>query len=169
VIVAANHQAGVDPLLLQSCTSRVISFIVAREHYRVPFFGWVMRQADCIPVNRENPGKEFLESALKLLQGGGCLGMFPQGTFSPPGQPPLPPRPGLAALALRTGTSVIPAHISGVNYSPRAFGALLLRHDARVRFGRSIDMKDYAGRERDPQAADELTERIMREIHALGG
>ena len=87
VILAANHTAGIDPLLiLATCPQRMVGFVVERRYYHWPIANWFMRQVDCIPVNRDNPGKSFFAACIRHLRRGGCLGIFPPGTFESPDQ-----------------------------------------------------------------------------------
>ncbi|MFO0839902.1 MAG: MFS transporter [Phycisphaerae bacterium] len=169
VIVAANHTTGIDPILLLAASPyRLMSFIVAQEHYRTRFAGYFMRLVDCIPVNRTSPGKSVFSSALRILKDGGCLAIFPQGTFEAPDADPLGPKAGIGLIALRSGATVIPAHISGTRYSEGAFGAFLTRHQARVVFGKPIDLSAFSAADRDRAAMDAASALIMQRIRELG-
>lgn len=168
VIIASNHTCGFDPILIQACCPyRLISYLVAREYYERPLAGWFMRLCRCIPIDRQRPTKSFLSQSLRLLREGGCLCIFPQGTFEVPGQPPLPPRPGAGLLALRTGAAVIPCCITGTRYFDSPFRSYLARHEARVRFGKPVDLSDLILRARDPDAPQQATQRIMQAIERL--
>ncbi len=169
VILAANHVSGVDPMvILGTCTHRIVSFVVAREHYQRPLAGHIMRLAHCIPINRDNPGKSFLAACLRLLHDGGCLGIFPQGTYVPPGQPQPEARSGVGVLALRTGATVIPCHITGGRYTESPFAAFFRRHDMRIRYGRPVDLSAFRGLQRDPHAPQQIADLVMQRIRDLG-
>ena len=168
VIVAANHTAGVDPLvILGTCNHRIVSFIVEQKYYDSPIAGWFMRQDGCIPVNRENPAKSFLANSLRKLKEGGCLGIFPQGTYVGPQQEQPGPKSGVGMLAVRTGATVIPCHIGGTRYDYSPFLSLFHRHNVQVRYGKPIDLSAFRGRERDKETPQLVSELIMREIRAL--
>ena len=153
VIVAANHTAGVDPLLMQATSPfRVLAFLVAEEYYHRRIAGWFMKKAECIPIDRKYPGKSFLTGCLRTLKHGGCLGIFPQGTWAEPGQEEPGAKSGVGLLALRTGATVIPCHISGTRYFDSPFAALFVRHNVRIRYGKAVDLSAFAGREEGPPA-----------------
>jgi 1-acyl-sn-glycerol-3-phosphate acyltransferase len=167
VILAANHTAGIDPLLIfATCTHRTISFLVATEYCR-GLAGWFGRLVGCIPVDRERPGKDSIAACLRLLEGGGCLGIFPQGTFEAPDREPLDAKGGVGLLALRTGATVIPCHISGTQYSDHVFGSFLNRHRVCVRYGPPVELAALRGPERPPDAAQQASDAVMQAIRAL--
>lgn len=169
VILAANHTAGVDPLvIIGTCTHRVVSFVVEQEYYRPPVAQWFMRLAQCIPVDRRNPTKSFLSGALRRLREGGCLGIFPQGTYVEPEAEQPGAKAGVGMLALRTGATIIPCHISGTRYDYNPFRSLFRRHRVRIRYGQPVDLSRFRGRERDPDTPQEAADTIMQAIVALG-
>ncbi|MBI5866350.1 MAG: MFS transporter [Planctomycetes bacterium] len=168
-LLAANHTTGIDPIMIIGTSPlRLPAFLVAREYYAKPFVKFFCTMNHCIPINRDNPGKSFLTGALRLLEAGHVLGIFPQGRFQIPGQPESDALAGIGAIALRTGVPVIPVHISGTQYRDDPFASFLVRHNVRIRYGRQIDLSRFKGRERDKEAAREATELIMQHIRALG-
>jgi len=168
VILAANHTAGVDPIVIQgTCLHRVVSFVVAREYYEKPIAGRVMRMVDCIPIDRERPGKSFLAGCLKLLKSGGCLGIFPQGTFVDPRETQPDARYGVGVLALHTHAVVVPCHISGTRFHSNPFAAFFLRHRVRVKYGPPVDLSEFVGKERERDSAQRASELIMAAINEL--
>lgn len=168
-LIAANHTTGIDPIMIvATCPLRLPSFLVAREYYRRPLAKFFCDMNSCIPINRENPGKSFLSGAMRLIERGGVLGIFPQGRFQVPGETENEPLAGAGAIALRTGVPVIPVHISGTKYRDNPFASFFVRHNVRVRYGPPIDLSQFKGRERDKDAAREVSALIMRRIQELG-
>ncbi len=169
VIVAANHNSGIDPLvLIATSPHRLIGFLVEKDYYDLWLPRFFMRMADCVPIKRDRPLKDFFAGCLRQLNSGGALGVFPWGTIPAPGEPDPPAKEGLAAIALRTGAPIIPCHISGARYHVNPLVSLFQRHQVRVRWGRAIDLSAYVGRERDRDALREVTELVMRRIRELG-
>ena len=168
VIVAANHTAGVDPMLILATSPyRLVSFIVAQEYYHTPIAGYFMRMGHSIPINRASPSKSFLSSCLKHLKAGGCLGIFPQGTFERPGEDDVEAKTGVGVFALRTGATVVPCHISGTRYFENPFLAYFVRHRTRIRYGKPVDLSAYQGREKDRAVQQEVSELVMARIREL--
>jgi len=168
VIVAANHASGVDPLvILGTYTHRLVNFIVERRYYRSPVVGWFIRLGGSIPVARENPGKSSIADALARLSAGDCLGIFPEGGYVAPAAGAPEAKAGVGWLALHSGATVIPCHISGTRFVDNPLSTLFRRHHARVRYGPPVDLSALRGLERDKDAPQRATEQIMGAIRAL--
>lgn len=168
VIVAANHTSGFDgPAIVTACRHRMIGFVVDRKYYRAPIANWFMRLGECIDVDRENPTRSFYRHALERLNAGGCIGIFPEGTYVAPDEEQPVAREGVARLALRTGATVIPCHISGTHYDYNPFRALLRRHKVRIRFGQPVDLGGLRNQPHDRTVHRTATDRIMNAILAL--
>ena len=167
VIVTANHGCSADPLLLISCAPyRPPSFMVAREYSNLPIARFFTNLIGCIPVNRTGQDTAATKQALRRLKAGNAMGIFIEGRLVAPGEV-AEPRDGVALLALRSGAAVIPAHISGTNYSPSVAKGLLGRHRARVRFGPPVDLDDLRDAEDRRAALKTATARIYAAIQAL--
>ncbi len=168
VIVAANHGAGIDPLIIVTTSPyRPPGYLVEKKYYETPIAKYFMDMIGCIPVDRENPGRSFFTNCMKRLKEGGVVGIFPQGTFEEPGKPRPPAKAGIGTLALRSGATVIPVHIGGTRYYNNPFASLFSRHHVRITWGAPVDLSSFAGRERDPDAPQQVADRIMDAVYAL--
>lgn len=167
VIIAANHRSTPDPLLIiSSVPHRMVSFLVAAEYTKWPVFGYFTREGQTIPVTRSGQDTAALKQSMRHLKDGKVLGIFIEGGIIPPNERP-EPRDGVSMLALRTGATVIPAHISGVTYRDSVVKSLLTRHKARVRYGKPVDLSDLLADPGNRENVHEATRRIYAAIHAL--
>lgn len=178
VIVAANHVSTLDPFLLTATSpNRYVSFMIAREFAEIPLFGRLVRMVECVPVNRTGSDIASIKAALRHLDEGRCLGIFPEGRIRRPGES-LKVREGVGMLALRSGATVVPAFISGTKqpfYSRRSkffdwisvIMPFLLRHHARVHYGPPVDLSRWHDRVKDREAHREAAEYILTRIEAL--
>lgn len=177
VIVAANHVCTLDPFLLTATSpNRYVSFMIAREFARLPLFRHLVEMVECVPVNRTGSDVTSVKAALRHLEQGRCLGIFPQGRIQFPDEA-IEVREGVGMLALRSGATIVPAYISGVTQRPfpgKKYGdfmsliaPLVRRHHAEVRYGPPIDLSAWKGREKDREAYREVAEHIMEQINAL--
>jgi len=173
-IVACNHVSYLDALAVAWAvfkSGRRARFLTKRELFKYPLVGWIISTARQIPVKRgTREAPESLEHAERALAEGEVVVVFPEGTTTTaPDLAPLKPRNGVARLTLATGVPVIPAatwggqwfwtkHL-GVSPSPGK--------EIWLRFGSPLSFKEYEGRERDPEAWQEVSEKVMDEIAVL--
>jgi len=113
VILVGNHRAGVDPLLVQASVNRPLSFMMAREYYEAMWYArWFFDACGAIPVNPGGANRHSLATAIKAVQAGNALCLFPEGAANPdiPLQRVLP---GAVLIAMETGAPIIPFRITG--------------------------------------------------------
>lgn len=173
-LVASNHLSYFDPLAVAYAihrNGRRPRFLAKSGLFKVPLVGWVLRTARQIPVERgTRSAPQSLEAAEKALAGGEVLVVFPEGTTTTtPDLAPLKPKTGIARLALKTGLPVLPvATWGGQWFWTKHLGVKPAPgKDVWVRFGPPLEFKEYAGREEDRTAWQEVSEKIMEEIAVL--
>jgi len=166
VIIVANHNSTIDPLILTgSSPHRWPAYLMAVE-YRNPLYNGVLDRLKCIPVRRDGKDTSAAKAAIRYLRGGGLLAIFPEGGIPLPGET-REPKHGVAALALISGATVVPAHISGTQYSKFLYRPFFRRHNARVKFGEPIDLSKYRNGKRSREVLEEVANLIMDRIHIL--
>ncbi len=143
-LLIANHTCGIDHMILQSGCRRVLGFMIAREYYEWDKIHWFCKLAGCIPVNRDGRDIYATRSALRALQEGRVVPLFPEGKITPSSGHELGEiRWGAAYLAVRAGVPVIPAYITGTPPTNQIGESLKSRSRAFVRFGQPIDLSDF--------------------------
>lgn len=177
VIVVANHASNADPVLiggfLNPRLGRPMNWLGKREVFEVPILSWLARRAGVHPVERGAADVEAFRSAMRILEAGHILAVFPEGTRSPDGRLQVA-KDGVTVLASRSGATVVPI---GVGDSDRLWpkGRRLPRFTASVTvtIGEPFRL-DAALAAADPDAARDRrrakeagTELIMRRIAAL--
>jgi 1-acyl-sn-glycerol-3-phosphate acyltransferase len=164
-LVAANHHNYLDGVVLGAALPRPIAFLVMPRVWRAtPLHPWLHRRIGSIPLRLEGADVGALRGALRALEDGRVVGIFPEGPFSVRGQLERG-RPGVALLAARAGVPVVPAGIRGTyqalvgrrGYVPR-------RYPLAVRFG---PPRHFGAEGRDRSARSRITQRIMDDIAAL--
>jgi len=81
-----------------------------KEHFDGAIRRLVFKQVGVIPVDRESGALEGMKNAVEVLNGGGAIGIFPEGTRSRDGVMG-DGRTGVARLAAATGAAVVPVAI----------------------------------------------------------
>ncbi len=112
LIVAANHINLADPPLLCASIPRRIVFMIKQELYYSPRGGPFVRAFGSFPIHRGKLDREALHQAVRVLEQGLALGMFPEGTRSPNAQLQQAYL-GTALIALRSGAPILPVGING--------------------------------------------------------
>ena len=114
VIVVSNHLSDLDPLVVGAALRRRVAFMAKHELFKVPGVGWWVAACGAFPVRRGAPDRQALRTALGILQRGGVLVMFPEGTRGRD-RTLREPEPGAALLARRTGAPLLPLAVLGTD------------------------------------------------------
>lgn len=168
-VIVCNHSSGVDPLVIQLCTDRVVHWMVAREYYQMPVMRYAFRSVAAIPVNRGGIDTAATKLAIRLAQQGGLVGLFPEGRVNVTENLLLPGRPGAALIALKARVKVVPCYVFGVPYDGTALGSLRMTGRARVIVGKPLDLSDYFERDGEKSVLEDLTRVFLKEIASLAG
>ncbi len=147
-ILIANHTCGIDHLILQAGCQRILGFIIAREYYEWSLIHWFTRRVGCIPVNRDGRDLQAIRTALRRLESGRVLPIFPEGRITPSSGRELGPiLPGAAYLAVRSGVPVIPAYIRGTPETNMIGKSLITPSHSVVIFGEPVDLSGFEPRQ----------------------
>ena len=112
-IIVANHSSLLDPVILGVSVRPKVIFVAAAYLFKIGWLGYLLRKANSIPVQGENDISS-LKRALKILQAGGVLGIFPEGGVDRQ-KNNLPIKAGAAFLATRVGVPIVPIKIKGAD------------------------------------------------------
>jgi 1-acyl-sn-glycerol-3-phosphate acyltransferase len=112
VLLVANHASVLDPPLIGGMTPRPVSFLAKAELFRVPLFGGFIRRLNARPVRREGSDPAALRTALRLLEEGRALLVFPEGTRGDDAHL-RPAKPGAGMLAVLSQAPVVPVYVRG--------------------------------------------------------
>lgn len=117
IIVCGNHIHTHDQFNVMIVTRRVIHYM-AKEEYFEGKYAWFFKLVRCIKVDRKNHDDNAKEIALHILNKGGAVGLFPEGTRNKTKGTPdevdlLPFKFGAVSLASKTGAYIVPFGVSG--------------------------------------------------------
>lgn len=172
LIMAANHASSADPVLigafLNQILGRPLNWLGKRELVEYPLTGWAFRRAGIHPVDRDSADLEAFRAAMRILEAGHVLAVFPEGTRSRDGALQ-EVREGVGMLALRSGATVLPVAVIDSDLMwPR--GRLLPRFGKRVtvRYGKPFVVTEELERSAPAQKRDRraMTEAATRLIMA---
>jgi 1-acyl-sn-glycerol-3-phosphate acyltransferase len=142
VIVAPNHKNFLDPFFIGIVARRHVRFMAKVELFKGPL-AWLFLRLGAFPIRRGESDTEALDTAAAILQAGGLVVVFPEGTrVEEPGALGVP-RHGAGRLAIETGVPIIPAAITGTSHLWR--GALPKLRRVQVAFLPAIEPAAPAG------------------------
>ncbi|MDP7619184.1 MAG: lysophospholipid acyltransferase family protein [Dehalococcoidia bacterium] len=166
LLVVSNHIHALDPPLINaSIPRRQVLFLAKRELVERPsrWQRWCILHYGLIPLNRARLDRRAMAKAIELLESGGTVGLFPEGTRSRTGvlQQPLA---GAAYLALASeGTQVLPVAVHGIAGLKLGLRALVKRPRVTIRIGKPfalLQAESAKDRETLRQAGITMMQRI---------
>ncbi|HIW96643.1 MAG TPA: 1-acyl-sn-glycerol-3-phosphate acyltransferase [Candidatus Corynebacterium gallistercoris] len=174
-ILASNHLAVMDSFYLPLVAKRQLIFLAKKEYFTTPGLvggiqKWFFSSVGQVPIDREDKNSQdaAMQTALKVLDNGDPLGMYPEGTRSPDGRL-YKGKTGLARIALKSGVKVYPvAMINTRKVNP--IGSWIPRpYRCGVYVGDPLDPADFRDAGDEYAQARALTNAIMEELAALSG
>ncbi|MBV8283435.1 MAG: 1-acyl-sn-glycerol-3-phosphate acyltransferase [Candidatus Eremiobacteraeota bacterium] len=156
LIVACNHRSYLDPPGMGCFCPRRISYMAKKELFEIPVLGPLIRAVGAYPVDRQGSARAAIKRSLEVLEAGGTVGIFPEGTRNRDGS--AAPQTGVALLASLSGAPVVPAHIGSDGPSRLA--------RMKVAFGPPMRLPPDRKATHDDLA--KFTADIMQAIQSLG-
>ncbi len=164
VILAPNHGSFMDHFLLAAFIRRKVMFMAKSQLFQPPA-QWVYTHGGVFPLRRGHRDEEAFITARTILERGGCVAMYCEGTRSRDGKLAERAKPGIGKLALETGASVVPVAIYGSskvrNWRRGEFPKVT------VQYGDPIRWETVESPTRDQQMA--VADEIFGEIKVLHG
>jgi len=122
-VVMAKHQSAAETIAMPILIPAYV-WILKRELFYIPFFGWALAVMGTIAIRRGNPReaiKQVIQQGSKFLNSNRWVVIFPEGTRSAPGTTGNY-QPGGIALAHKAEAGILPmAHNAGVCWPKRGF------------------------------------------------
>ena len=167
LVIVANHSSVLDPPLVGGAAPRPLTYLAKAELFDIPLLGALIRGVNARPLRRDGADAGALRTALRVLDDGGALLVFPEGTRGPEGVL-REPKAGAAMLAILGGAPVVPTYIKGSGAAWPKGRRLPRPAKVVVTFGPPLTFQRAPGVER--KAHYEATSRaLMAAIARLGG
>jgi len=172
VILAGNHLSAGDTFLLPAMIRRPMTFPAKAELFHMPgwgrVLGWFLKGVGQVPMDRSGgrASADGLRPIYEVLNNGGVVGIFPEGTRSHDGRL-YRGRTGVARLALNAGVPVIPVGFSDTQFVRGPFGIPLMRRPG-IRIGKPLDFSEHFG-STEGSVYREVTDAVMVAIQEITG
>ena len=132
IILAGNHINALDPVIAASGTKRIIHFL-AKEEVSKGLHGKLFELVGIIRVYRDrNKNVKSIKIADDILEKGGALGIFPEGTRNRTDKPLLKLHHGAVSMAIKCNAKIVPFAFRG-SYKP-------FKKGLEIEFGQPIDV-----------------------------
>lgn len=112
LVLVSNHTSYWDPVVVGCAFNRQVHFMAKSELFSIPLLGTAIRILGAFPVRRDKSDRNAIRTAVKLLEKGSVVGVFPEGTRSRTGEM-LKLHLGAAMLAFKAGVPILPVAVSG--------------------------------------------------------
>jgi glycerol-3-phosphate dehydrogenase (NAD(P)+) len=170
LLVAANHRSFLDPFVIGVSLPwrRAMNYVAKIELFEKRWQGWLLSRLGAFPIRRGEADEEAMKTARLVLERGGTVCMFPEGTRIRTGSLAAPKR-GVGRLALETGAPVLPLAVLGTEQVRR--GWRIRPRKVKIRAGRPMTFPQ--AEHPSPALAASVTARIWPNIELqwedLGG
>ena len=132
IVFAGNHRHAFDPVVVMTHTNRFVHYM-AKETLFKGIFGFLLRQIGIIKVYRTRNNPLAIEEAENVLNEGGTIGIFPEGTRNKELKEDLLRfKRGAVVIAQNSGSKIVPFYING-QYK-------IFRRTLELHFGKPIDV-----------------------------
>src|SRR5262245_10011826 len=169
IIFASNHASFLDPPLIGTAVDREINYLARESLFRFPVIGWLLREWNCVPVDREGGGAKGLKAILDRLLAGGAIILFPEGTRTRDGRLQ-PARSGIGLAVIKSNAPVVPVRVFGTYEAYGRHIRIPRPHRVAIKFGQPMDFlalraeAERCSKERLKQIYQEIAEQIMAAI-----
>jgi 1-acyl-sn-glycerol-3-phosphate acyltransferase len=168
VILASNHRSFIDSLFLPLVVRRRVTFVAKAEYFESWKTAWFFRAVGMIPLKRGggSASERALAAAREVLDKGGVLGIYPEGTRSPDGRL-YKGHTGAARLSTQCKAPIVPVAQLGTD-AVQPIGALWPKFFRRVEVRMGSPLYPQ-GRGEGLSALRRFTDELMSRIAALSG
>lgn len=161
LILCSNHLSVIDPVFLAVAVKRQIRYMAKSELF--DDHGGLARRLlyalGAFPVRRNTGDAGSVKTAVSIVEEGGVLGIFPQGGCVR-GDVPFRPKAGIALVASRAQSPVLPACIDGG-------GTIKPLRRVTVRFGPVIPFEALGLEDDSRESLRRASQIIARRVTSL--
>ena len=153
IIFAGNHKHAFDPVVVMTHTDRLVHYM-AKESIFKGLHGKLLEAIGIIKVYRTKSNPMAVIEATQVLEQGGAIGIFPEGTRNKTQEELLKFRHGAVAIAQKANSPIIPFAIKG-QYK-------LFRKGLTIEFGKPVDVSKMETEEANNYIRNEVLKLLRK-------
>lgn len=158
-LLCANHISEFDMFFIGYGIRRWVHYIAKEELFKNPVFGWILRKLGAFPVKRGKGDIGAIRTALRLLDEGHIVGIFPEGTRTKDkNRKNIKIKPGVAMIAINSAVPVIPVALQG-SFKPFSH--------VKVIYGEPFELNLDKNRKYTNEELTEISRSIMDRVYSL--
>lgn len=163
-VIASNHTISPDYVVIGYASPRQVYYMAKAEiFYANRLVTTLLALAGAFPVNRGKGDSDAIAQAVRMVQRGFVVGMFPEGTRSRTGELQRG-KTGVARIAMMSGAVIVPAAVIDAEPMLRDWLKFKRRPLVTMRFGPPVEP---TGDPANPADVQRLTSRMMLAIAEL--
>jgi 1-acyl-sn-glycerol-3-phosphate acyltransferase len=162
-VYAVNHASALDIPVLYVYLPFQFRIMFKKELLSYPVIGWHLKRSGQVCINQQNPASAIasIRSAVKSLQGGMPLVIFPEGGRTPDGEIK-PFMPGAFFLAIKAQVDIVPVALAGT-YELLPMNTYHIKcRPLEMRVGQPISTAGLKGHD-----IETLSAKVQRAVEAL--
>ncbi|MHA7154914.1 lysophospholipid acyltransferase family protein [Arthrobacter sp. TMN-50] len=174
-VLVSNHLSFSDSIFLPIAVPRPVIFLAKSEYFtgqgiKGKLTASFFRLSNQLPMDRSGgaASSSSLSAGEAVLNAGGILGIYPEGTRSPDGRL-YRGKTGVAKLVLATGVPVIPVAMIGTDKVQPIGRRIPNIRRIGIIVGEPLDFTRYKGLAEDRFVQRSVTDEIMYELMRLSG
>ena len=153
IIFVGNHRHAFDPIVVMTYTKRLVHYM-AKESLFKGFHGFLFKQIGLIKVYRTKSNPLAVVEAENVLNNGGAVGIFPEGTRNKTKEELLKFRKGAVSIAQKTNSKIIPFAIRG-KYK-------IFKKGLNIEFGKPVDISNMEIKEANEYIRNEVLKLLRK-------
>lgn len=111
-ILASNHTAFSDVLILSAAARRQVRYMAKKELFKIPLLSQLITALGAYPVNRGGADVSSIKRTIHMIEEGELIGIFPQGhRYGGVDPRTTSVKGGVGMIAYHTHASVLPAYV----------------------------------------------------------
>lgn len=146
LIVASNHLSFLDPPLIG--VTIPLYYFAKEELFSIPIFGWLIKKLNAFPVQRDGFSRKAIQRSIRILENGGKILLFPEGTR---GDALRQPKKGIGLIARlaneKIRVPILPVRILGSEKALPRGGWFIKPHKIKVIIGKEISPERFSGKD----------------------